>query len=52
MEKVKKRDFLHFPNRYMEKGDFIVTKHGKPEYIVTVTKVMYEKKEVGVGSEG
>lgn len=44
METVKKRDFLHFPNRYLKEGDFVITNHGRPQFKVSVSPFKSRRK--------
>ena len=36
---IGKREFLHYTEKYLKEGEFVVTKHGVPEYVVTIRKV-------------
>ena len=36
MDKVNRREFLHHTEKYLKLGSFILTKHGKEEYVVTI----------------
>ncbi len=38
-ERIGKREFLHFPNKYLKQGAFILTKNGKDKYFVEVTDI-------------
>ena len=46
IENVKKRDFLHYPNRYLKEGAIVLTKHGKPQYMVSITNMDIKYEEL------
>ena len=39
MNRISKKDFIQYPNRYIVEGSFILTLYGKDEYEVTIKKV-------------
>ena len=39
MNRISKKDFIQYPNRYIVEGTFILTLYGKDEYEVTIKKV-------------
>ena len=36
MNEVTKKEFLLFPNRYLNLNEFILTNHGRPQYKVLI----------------
>ena len=39
MNRISKKDFIQYPNRYIKEGIFILTLYGKDEYEISIKKV-------------